>query len=64
MDGQSTVPIVEVDDGTLDTVLKCTVCGEVFRGNWIPGESPEDSYATFVAWFISDVEAEHVCFAK
>jgi hypothetical protein len=58
------VSIIEIDDGTLDTVLKCTKCGEVFRGNWMPGESPEDSYTSSVIWFVTDVEQQHVCLLK
>jgi hypothetical protein len=53
-----------VNDGTLDTVLVCSECRQKFRGNWYGGESPEDSYETFVAWFISDTEEEHQCEVK
>jgi hypothetical protein len=51
------------DDGTLDTVVFCTECGEEFRGTWDDGD---DSFlAEFgldrVEWLIADVTAEHEC---
>ena len=55
------------DDGTLDTVLRCTECGEEMRYTYDgepAGQHSEDSgdgYDAFVAWAIEDAESEHVC---
>ena len=52
------------DDGTLDTVVFCTECGqefrgtwEEFRGTWDDGDGRQD----FIGWLIADVTAEHEC---
>lgn len=47
------------DDGTLDTVLRCSVCGEEMRYNY-DGTSAL-SYDSFVDWAIEDAEVEHEC---
>lgn len=61
------------DDGTMDTVLRCSECGEEFRGNYDPfGFSPDDDemadsdeadngYDEWIAEFIAETEADHVC---
>lgn len=50
------------DDGTLDTVLRCSECGEEFRGNFDPGIDEDGySYDDYVSEFIADVEMDHVC---
>lgn len=56
------------DDGTLDTVLRCTECGEEMRYNYDPAaddypieDAAEDAYDAFVEWAIEDAESEHVC---
>jgi len=59
------------DDGTLDTVVFCTECGEEFRGTWDGGAMDDghgfpvlldgDSRDDFVKWMIADVTAEHEC---
>jgi transcription elongation factor Elf1 len=52
------------DDGTMDTVLRCSECGEEFRYNFDPGpdeEDGEDAYNAFVDWAIEDAESEHEC---
>src|SRR5690242_16284475 len=52
------------DDGTLDTVLRCTECGEEFRfssetlADYDPEEMTRDQ---FIEQCIEDVENEHVC---
>ena len=66
--------IVLGDDGTMDTVVYCTKCGQEFRGNWDGGgtddglphrslddDSYDDSYDDYVDWLIADVTAEHEC---
>lgn len=63
--------IIELaDDGTLDTVLRCTECGEEMRYNYDgetgpedPGEivSEEEHYDAFVQWAIEDATDEHEC---
>jgi hypothetical protein len=58
--------IVLVDDGTLDTVLKCTKCGEVFRFNFQAwgADGPENTpptYDDFVQQCIADTFIEHEC---
>lgn len=65
--------IVLTDDGTLDTVLRCTECGEEFRGNYDNVGDPfadeptdaeaEAAYDEWVADFICEVEDEHDCTA-
>jgi hypothetical protein len=53
------------DDGTLDTVIYCSECGQEQRYNY----SAEDedinhgiaSYDSFVDWCIEDFESEHEC---
>ena len=54
------------DDGTLDTVLVCSECGQETRYNYDPegadpGLTPECAYDSFVAWAIEDAEQEHEC---
>lgn len=62
------------DDGTMDTVLRCTECGEEFRGNYdaaMPSGDDEsqpdreqdamDAYDEWVDDFIVDIENEHEC---
>ena len=48
------------DDGTLDTVLRCSECGEEFRYNYASDESGQD-YDAFVDWAIEDATKEHEC---
>ena len=48
------------DDGTLDTVLRCSECGEDMRYTYMP-DSDDDSYDAFVDWAIEDAESEHEC---
>ncbi len=59
------------DDGTLDTVLRCSNCGEEMRYTYDPtqGESGDiadlpDTYDDFVDWAIGDAESEHDCPAR
>lgn len=58
------------DDGTMDTVLVCSKCGEEFRYNFEPSNDPVDdendddgpeAYDDFVKWAISDATEEHEC---
>ena len=61
------------DDGTMDTVIECSDCGEEFRGNydpWGPDMVDEDeptaaeaecAYEDFTKDFIDEVEMEHDC---
>lgn len=61
------------DDGTLDTVLRCTDCGEELRYNYTPDEPTErlsrdrdltdagKDYDAFVLWAIDDATADHEC---
>lgn len=60
------------DDGTLDTVLRCSECGEEFRGNFdANGPNPftkepteADARVAYDAWvadFIQEVTEEHTC---
>ena len=62
------------DDGTLDTVVFCTECGEEFRGTWeefrgtwedgddsFPDRFDTDGRQDFIGWLIADVTAEHEC---
>ena len=62
------------DDGTLDTVVFCTECGEEFRGTWddgvafakmtddsLPDRFDTDGRQDFIGWLIADVTAEHEC---
>ncbi len=62
------------DGGTLDTVLRCSLCGEEFRGNYdVSMESGDDEsqpereqqaladYDEWVDSFIKDIAGEHEC---
>lgn len=59
------------DDGTMDTVIRCSECGEEFRFNYDPSfeDEPEtedeaqDRYDAFVDECIEEIEAEHECSA-
>ena len=48
------------DDGTLDTVLRCSACGEELRYTYMP-DNDDDTYDDFVEWAIDDAESEHEC---
>lgn len=47
------------DDGTLDTVIVCSECGEEFRFNF-DGDG-ERAYRAFVAECKNQAAADHVC---
>ena len=54
------------DDGTLDTVIRCSECGEEFRFNFANSgddESPEgpEAYDSFVEDCCEDAAEEHEC---
>ena len=56
------------DDGTFDTVLRCSDCGEEMRYNYAnsthesgDSEDIDNSYDTFVIWAIEDATADHEC---
>lgn len=59
------------DDGTLDTVLRCSECGEEMRYNYADGPDDDSgtddgtgsiaAYDAFVQWAIEDAESEHEC---
>jgi hypothetical protein len=56
------------DDGTMDTVLKCSKCGEGMRYNFDGAEDTdageqesEEAYDEFVKWAISDAADAHEC---
>lgn len=65
------------DDGTLDTVLRCSDCGEEFRFNYAsghesadddtcshgkaPADGCEDCYDEWITDCISEIEEEHDC---
>lgn len=59
------------DDGTLDTVLRCSECGEEFRYSYANSDWPdpgtedaptlEAAYDAFVEWAIEDATNEHEC---
>lgn len=48
-----------LDDGTLDTVVKCDRCGREHRFNFEP--SFEDGYETFVDECLTEVDEECDC---
>ena len=50
------------DDGSLDTVLRCSECGEEMRYN-APDSLEDDfgDYDGFLDWAIQDAEDEHDC---
>ena len=60
------------DDGTLDTVIKCSGCGREYRFNWDGEHDCEsgteggdcDCYAQFVAWAIDDANESHDCLPR
>jgi hypothetical protein len=62
------------DDGTMDTVLRCSKCQQEFRFNYDGGmdagtdddqpEREQDALAAYDAWvdsIIEDTESEHEC---
>ena len=57
--------IVLGDDGTMDTVLHCTECGQEFRYNFDASDCPDsaldDQYNDFISWAIQDAESDHEC---
>lgn len=59
------MPIELSDDGTLDTVLKCSDCGEEFRYNFDPDSdgdaSDSKAYNDFVQWAIDNATDDHDC---
>lgn len=48
-----------VDDGTLDTVVKCMGCGEEYRFNY--DAHWEGTYEQFVEWVMLVAKEEHDC---
>jgi hypothetical protein len=59
--------IVLGDDGTMDTVLRCTDCGQEFRFNYDPsddvpvGDAAQQDYDAWVDSIIDQTQDEHVC---
>lgn len=54
------------DDGTMDTVLRCSECGEVMRYNYDGADDEQNGrdgydYARFVEWAIEDATDAHEC---
>ena len=55
---------VLTDDGTLDTVVECDMCGEQSRYNFQNSEGfpeGEQGYAEFVKHALIDADREHEC---
>lgn len=50
------------DDGTLDTVFRCTECGEEMRYTFAAGDE-EDTCEEFVEWALLDCAETHECTA-
>lgn len=53
-----------VDDGTMDTVLQCAICGRQERYNFDPAwteEDGEDAYDRFVEDCLDNFEDDHIC---
>lgn len=48
------------DDGTLDTVIVCSDCGEEMRFNYDP-EGSDETYEDFVKWAKGDAHDSHDC---
>ena len=48
------------DDGTLNTVIVCSDCGEEFRFNF-DSEADEGGYHDFVAWAKREAAEDHEC---
>lgn len=46
-------------DGTMDTVIACSECGEEQRYTFA-GDG-EETYDEFVEWALMDFDEEHVC---
>ena len=49
------------DDGTMDTVVVCSDCGQEFRGTYDGEGDPTTGYDDFVKWLIDEITGEHVC---
>lgn len=55
---------VLVDDGTMDTVIKCTVCGQECRYNYDPSATEDGDdydYDSFVEDCFTEMTDEHTC---
>lgn len=54
-----------IDDGTMDTVIRCDKCGEEIRFTAAEcnsdSEEDGDTYDNFVQWCIEECEDDHVC---
>ena len=58
-----------IDDGTRDTVLRCSECGEEMRYNFAASSefadedpnSDKTAYDDFVTWATEDAGDEHEC---
>ena len=53
-----------VDDGTLDTVIRCSECGADLRYNFTEyatedGTDFEAAYGAFVEWAIQEARSDH-----
>lgn len=55
------VVIMLADDGTLDTVLSCSRCGEELRYNFQAASDDDQDYEEFVSWAIDDATDDHTC---
>ena len=59
--------ITLTDDGTLDTVLRCSECGEELRYNFANDNGPEladehaQAYDEWLQFIIEDATADHEC---
>lgn len=48
-----------MDDGTMDTVIRCDECGEEYRYNYDGDE--DQTYQQFIQWAMTDMDEEHEC---
>lgn len=64
--------IEETDDGTMDTVVRCDICGEEFRFNYDPSmddaeidaddeQACMEAYDAWIDGCIEEMEVEHDC---
>ena len=52
------------DDGTFDTVMRCSICGDEKRYRFDPGSPEEElevAFDNFRIWALEDAEAHHRC---
>ena len=59
MDHNGTWGMLLADDGTMDTVIRCSDCDAEYRYNYLSVEDTEESYENFVERCLDDASNVH-----